>query len=115
MNNILKTLTYILIALLFISMYKDLSVGTTLTPGINNKQSQEEKISKTENITAMKVKVLQGDTLLTIAEEINPQLSNNLNVNKIVEDFKALNPTADPVELQIGEFYSFPIYKREAD
>lgn len=115
MNNIIKTLSYILIALFFISIYKDLSVGTTLTPVNNKKQPQEENISKTENITAMEVKVHQGDTLLTIAEKINPQITNNLDVTKIVEDFKALNPTVDPIELQTGEFYFFPIYEREAD
>ncbi|MGP4107255.1 LysM peptidoglycan-binding domain-containing protein [Virgibacillus sp. L01] len=114
MKNLMKILSYILIALFFISIYKDLSVGTTLTPENNIKQPQVENMVKTENITAMEVKVHQGDTLLTIAEKINPQVTNNLNVNKIVEDFKALNPTTDPVELQPGEFYFFPIYEKEA-
>ncbi len=115
MKSSIKILSYILIALFFMSIYKDLSVGTTLTPENNLKQPQAENIIKTENITAMKVKVHQGDTLLTVAEKINPQLTNNLNVDEIVEDFKALNPTADPVKLQPGEFYYFPIYKKEAD
>ncbi|MBP1947552.1 hypothetical protein [Virgibacillus litoralis] len=115
MNNFFKTIIYILIALFVISIYKDLSIGTTLTSINRNKQPQEEYVTNTKNISAMEVKVNQGDTLLTIVEKINPQLTNNLDVTKIVSDFKALNPTVDPKQLQPNEFYSFPIYEREAD
>ncbi|SDQ49540.1 hypothetical protein SAMN05216232_1815 [Virgibacillus subterraneus] len=115
MNNILKTFIYILIALFFISIYKDLSIGTTLTSINKTKQPQEEYVTNTKNISVMEVKVHHGDTLLTIVEKINPQLTNNLDVTKIVADFKVLNPTVDPKKLQPNEFYSFPIYEKEAD
>lgn len=113
MNSITKTFLCVFIVLFFISIYKDLTVGTSLTS--NNKQHNEEYVTYTRNITTIRVKVNQGDTLLTIVEKLNQQTSDRLNVKQIVSDFKLLNPTEDPMRLISGEYYSFPIYEKEAD
>lgn len=110
-----RALLYIFIALFLISIYKDLTLGTPLNQINHQQQPNERYVTNTKNITAMRVKVQQGDTVITIVEKINNQETTTLDITQIISDFKALNPTEDPIQLKSGEFYSFPIYQREAD
>jgi hypothetical protein len=55
------------------------------------------------------IKVLPGDTVLSITEEINH--IENLNIDKIKKDFTRLNPGVEINALTPHSFYYFPLYK----
>src|SRR5699024_9177704 len=99
MNNITKTLLYIFIILFVISLYKDLTIGTQLHSTDNQQSDKYEKEIK--DINAMRVKVKQGDTVLSIVEQLNNKTINTMDIKQILADFKALNPTvASPKSLK---------------
>ncbi|API90552.1 hypothetical protein J32TS6_01810 [Virgibacillus pantothenticus] len=56
------------------------------------------------------IKVQPDDTVLSIVERINPQLHQDLDVNRILSDFQLSNPNSDPFSLSPGEIYYFPKY-----
>ncbi len=56
------------------------------------------------------IKVQADDTVLSIVERINPQLHQELDVNRILSDFQLSNPNSDPFSLSPGEIYYFPKY-----
>ncbi|WP_121639735.1 hypothetical protein [Virgibacillus sp. Bac330] len=56
------------------------------------------------------VKVQANDTVLSIVEQINPYSQNELNVKRILNDFKLSNPNTDPFSLTPGKIYYFPKY-----
>ncbi|MEF2292043.1 MULTISPECIES: hypothetical protein [Virgibacillus] len=58
------------------------------------------------------VKVEPNDTVLSIVEQINPNIQNELNVKRILNDFKLSNPNADPFSLTTGKIYYFPKYSK---
>ncbi|WP_010097012.1 hypothetical protein [Ornithinibacillus scapharcae] len=104
-----KIIISILIVLLMVSIYKDLTAGTNFS-NINQKENKQPFHSNiSQQFSPIKVKIEQGDTLITIIERLNPSL-NELNMDQIVEDFRYLNPTVDPNQLQINRFYFFPQY-----
>lgn len=105
-----KIIVSILIILFLISIYKDLTLGTNIS---NQKDEENETRIISDNSSqfdAVKVKIEQGDTLLTIIERLNPNI-DNLNMDQLNTDFLYLNPTADPNQLQLNRFYFFPQYK----
>ncbi|SFA70701.1 hypothetical protein SAMN04488072_101139 [Lentibacillus halodurans] len=108
MNSIKKLLLYTFIILFLISVHQDLTVGTPLN---NNLDSQNNPpIVEQENITFIKVQTNTGDTVLSIVEELNKQNNNDLDISQILDDFKALNPGVEPLHIQTGEYYYFPLY-----
>lgn len=108
MTNI-KKLSIILVVLLFIiSIYKDLTIGT---PSDNKYQATDSQVSHSINdFTIIKAKVYSGDNLLSIAEQLNSTRFTQINIEKLIEDFQLVNPTVDPYNLQINNFYYFPLY-----
>ncbi|WP_164668594.1 hypothetical protein [Virgibacillus doumboii] len=115
MNNIKKTLLYMFIILFIISLYKDLTVGTPLN-STNNQYENEYNSEEANDLTVMRVKVQQGETVLSIVEQINQQKINTMDIKQIIADFEALNPTVnDPEKLKTNTFYYFPVYEKEAD
>lgn len=112
MNLIKKSFLYIFIILLLVSIYKDLYYGTIINNQTNDDNSAYTTVNKPHVI---KVKVQQGDTVLSIVEKINETENENLNIEMILEDFQAANPTADPFQLKANAFYYFPLYEKEAE
>ncbi|QKY69472.1 hypothetical protein [Lentibacillus sp. CBA3610] len=108
MNAIKKLLLYTFIILFLISVHKDLTVGTSLNPDTDS-QNQTHMIEQEER-TVLKVQVSTGETVLSIAERINPQDSNHLDISQVLDDFRALNPDVEPTHITPGEYYYFPLY-----
>ncbi|TRM12720.1 hypothetical protein FH966_14015 [Lentibacillus cibarius] len=104
---------YIFIILFCVSIYKDLTIGiipdnTSMNQNIGNKMEEDK-------LTGISMKVDKGDTILSVVEEINDHLGNKLDISEIMADFKTLNPKADPIKIQPGETYYFPVYKKGAE
>lgn len=59
---------------------------------------------------AIKVKVQPGDTVLSLMEKVNNYELDNLDIDKIIADFKQLNPLVNPYDLKINHYYYFPVY-----
>lgn len=92
-----KYFSYLFIGLLMLSILHDISKDTTLP------------VQKNEaGIEMITVKVMPGDTLLSITEEINDFKS--LNLKKIIEDFQHLNPGSNYLSLNVHQYYYFPLY-----
>jgi|SRR5690625_1178971 len=104
---ILKRLLITLcVFLLVMSIYHDLSKN--FTP-LNNLTINERE-NNDVNYTIVQIEVLQGDTLLSINEQLNPQMSYEVDINQIIDDFTTLNPSVDPQHLIVGNKYYFPKY-----
>ncbi|AXI09470.1 hypothetical protein CV093_11910 [Oceanobacillus sp. 143] len=102
-----RLMIYMLFILLCMSIYKDLSIGNL---------SSQENISPLEqsphsDYTITQIKITIGDTVLSVMEKMNVDESNQLDISRIMDDFKQLNPTADPFHLEPNAFYYFPVYK----
>ncbi|GAA0441008.1 MAG: hypothetical protein ACQEWU_12625 [Bacillota bacterium] len=104
MNFLKKAAIWFIIFLFLSSVYKDISNVQT-TPF----QEKESEVLHTDyHVTPIKVQT--GDTVLSIVEEINKHQLNRLNIEKVLIDFQVINPKTDPYQLEIGNFYYFPIY-----
>ncbi|MCT2537576.1 LysM peptidoglycan-binding domain-containing protein [Aquibacillus koreensis] len=120
------------IILLFLSIFKDLTVGTNVehTTTIDSNSSEnvveseqvEEEINDVdkENITeehpttryAVKsYKVRPGETVISIVETFNTDHNSSIKMEVIIADFEKLNPGVNPHEIQPNTNYLFPIYK----
>ncbi|WP_010531008.1 hypothetical protein [Lentibacillus jeotgali] len=108
MNSMKRLLIYFFTILLLVSIYKDLTVGTPIDsrPEIQHDTETVEQ----ESLTAVEVQVNKGDTVLTIVEELNHQNDKELDISQIQADFKALNPNAEPLHIEPGKYYYFPLY-----
>ncbi|SET60911.1 hypothetical protein SAMN05216389_1178 [Oceanobacillus limi] len=103
-----KTLLYVFIILFFISIYKDLTIGIDLQK--ENTQISNSDELDTNDYQAVKIKISSGDTVLSIVEQLNEFNSNTIDVEKILVDFKELNPNINPYKIKSGTFYYFPLY-----
>lgn len=102
MSHFMKKMSiYLLFFLLFLSVYKDLTVGNY---SIGEKK---EFTSPATYSPVIKVKAERGDTVLSIAEQLYNK-GNNLNINQILDDFIKLNPNVDPYHLKPNTSYYFP-------
>lgn len=86
--------------------YADLSSGS-LPAG----QAEQTSVTSREQaaIPFRRVTIAPGDTLLSVAERIN---RSEPDIDRLMKDFAALNPSVDPNRLQIGETYAFPDYNK---
>ncbi|WP_164216128.1 hypothetical protein [Virgibacillus sp. YIM 98842] len=100
-----KVLIYTLIFLFLFSVYKDLNVGSLE----NNINSPSNSVSISD-YNAVYAKVQHGDTILSIVENINGENLNVMDMDRVLEDFKLLNPNVNPYELKAGHYYYFPLY-----
>src|SRR5699024_3675071 len=107
MKLLKKVSIYTFIILLVVSIYKDLSIHSP----ISNQPDDEDELKEMphNNTNVVKVKVQKGETVLSIVERIN-KAEKNLDIEQILDDFKASNPNADPYRLKSDTFYFFPIY-----
>ncbi|MFC7393332.1 hypothetical protein ACFQRG_10175 [Scopulibacillus cellulosilyticus] len=91
------------IGLISWTSYSDITNGTlpSAYKTQNNSQSQID-------INYKKITVNPGDTVLSVVEKINPDKS--LSIEKVMSDFKKLNPGSKPNKIEIGQSYNFPQY-----
>lgn len=106
MQFIKRLSIYLLVTLLFVSIYKDLTIETTKTQH-NIKITQ---INNANEIPRIRIRVEPGDTVLSIVEKFNKNNISKLNITQIITDFEKVNPEADPYKLQPNHFYYFPLY-----
>ncbi|MFD2618292.1 LysM peptidoglycan-binding domain-containing protein [Terrilactibacillus laevilacticus] len=110
----MKQLTFIgFIILLIWTSYTDLTSGTLSTP-TSTAEAQSQQSSANESVKEQKliyktVQVSPGDTLLSISENLNP--TTIPSIERVIQDFKKLNPDVSPTKLKPGQQYNFPIYK----
>ncbi|MFG6114316.1 hypothetical protein ACGTN9_03930 [Halobacillus sp. MO56] len=112
---------FILIILLLVSLYKDLTVGTTI-----NRSESDNKVNTTEDPPPpqadilepplrfnqkVPVKVKAGDTVLSIMEQLHNGVYYH-PMDDMLEDFQQLNPGIDPSSLTIDKVYYFPLYEK---
>src|SRR5690625_2868551 len=104
---ILKSSLFTLgVFLLIMSIYHDLS--KRFIP-LNNFTVNEQE-NNINNYTVVQIEIIPGDTLFSIHEQLNPQISVEVDVNQLIDDFIALNPSIDPEQLVVGKKYYFPKY-----
>ncbi|WP_339193075.1 hypothetical protein NSU02_13650 [Aeribacillus sp. FSL W8-0870] len=82
-------------------IYYDLKNGTLPVSSIQNEQHAEEQF--------MKVKVKEGDTVLSIVEKIHNK-PVPASIEEIIKDFGELNSNEDVYSIQAGKTYKFPLY-----
>src|SRR5690625_6784784 len=98
MNFIKKVSFYMLLLLLLLSIYTDLTTGTS--------QAVDSKALSTQtNYRIIKVKISAGDNVLSVAEQINTEHEMINNVQQIMSDFKNINPQSNPHNLHVGHYY----------
>ncbi|MBB6454291.1 regulator of sigma D [Salirhabdus euzebyi] len=120
-----KLLLFFFLILFVKSIISDLTVGTAVQASPPTKEEHVEKndhvqkdVSQSEldpleeEIKPYEVvirKIQGGDTVLSIAEELNTKISS---IQTLLDDFKDLNPNTDPHQIKIDETYFFPVYKQ---
>ncbi|RBW70538.1 LysM peptidoglycan-binding domain-containing protein [Bacillus taeanensis] len=107
MKNLLKIS---LVGLLLYTIYYDLNIGTLPQPTTASVQKIENprEIKSEQQMTYKEAAVQSGDTVLTIIEKLNGELT--VSINKVVQDFEQLNHGTKPEHIQPGKTYKFPIY-----
>lgn len=107
MSFIKRFSLYIIMILLLISINNDLTIGTFVQKKEKINTNLQQQIKQ---VNAILVRIQPGDTLLSKIEQINPDLPSNLDISKVIIDFRTLNPAADPHHLKADKSYLFPIY-----
>src|SRR5699024_3694730 len=95
MQFIKRLSIYLLLILLFVSIYKDLTIDTTKIKS----KSKITQFTDASEISNIRLRVDPGDTVLSIVEQVN----KDNHISKI-------NPDVDPYELKPNNFYYFPLY-----
>lgn len=93
----------LLFILLIISVVDDLAKQQPTKEGSVRNGRQEK-----QDIGIAHIKIKQGDTVLSVTEEINKL--DNLDIQRIINDFEMLNPGVDTEALLPNSFYYFPLY-----
>ncbi|PAE08970.1 hypothetical protein CHI12_03910 [Terribacillus saccharophilus] len=101
---------------LFMSIWKDLTIGSpvpaTPTETTTEETETDEKQEMTqETFQPVLLQVKQGDTLLSVANELNNH-DLRVTMEQVIVDFEELNPGKDPYALDAGSAYYFPHYPR---
>ncbi|HET7628448.1 MAG TPA: hypothetical protein VFK44_08670 [Bacillales bacterium] len=103
--------TFCFCLLVAYTAYYDITYGTIPTSH-NAGGAETSTAARTENeeerIPATSWKVHPGETVLSISEKLNGNAK--ASIEKIVSDFKKLNPGVNVHQLQIGKTYRFPVY-----
>ncbi|WP_217586721.1 hypothetical protein [Lentibacillus saliphilus] len=106
MGQFIKRMTvYVFLYLLVTSVYHDITTGTGFEQ--NTTEPSSPSSSTIDDQSVVKVKIRPGDTVLSIMEQIHSD-SNKIEIDTIIEDFRKLNPKADPYHLKVGNVYYFP-------
>ncbi|WP_087971691.1 hypothetical protein [Oceanobacillus rekensis] len=109
MNTLKRFLLYIFIILLFISIYQDIFMKPNSTPVKND----IEKLMINESYSIAHVKVLPGDTVLSVIETLNQDYLGRMDLQSLLNHFEQLNPTTDPHKIEPYKIYYFPVYREQ--
>lgn len=99
-----RSILLIVIILLLISIYHDLQKDLTI-------HDKPKTVMMNKHFTVVKMKVMPGDTILTLIEQVNDDSLEQFNVEKLISDFKTVNPHLKSNELSVNEYYYVPVYK----
>ncbi|MDM5331000.1 hypothetical protein [Neobacillus sp. CF12] len=93
-------------------IYIDLTAGTLPTDKTQMPIETVATIANPENkMDTFEAEVEPGETLISIVENhIDRPLP--VSIDKLIEDFKSLNPGKTPEKIQIGSSYQFPDYSK---
>ena len=93
-------------------IYIDLTAGTLPTDKTQMPIETVATIANPENkMDTFEAEVEPGETLISIVENhIDRPLP--VSIDKLIEDFKSLNPGQTPEKIQIGSSYQFPDYSK---
>ena len=91
----------LLFILLIISVVDDLSKQQPINDSFI-------KVQEDNDTGIAHIKIKQGDTVLSVTEEINDL--DYLDIQQIINDFEKLNPGVDTESLLPNSFYYFPLY-----
>lgn len=100
-----KSIALIGTILLLLSIYHDLQ---------KDKMVRDEILSVTfndETMFVVKKRVKPGDTMLSLVEEVNGGKLHQFDIDKIMNDFKNVNPNLKSNALTVNEYYYVPLYK----
>ncbi|MCM2677820.1 hypothetical protein [Alkalicoccobacillus plakortidis] len=117
---------FICIALFIVlaGVVADLRTGSLPDQSVKNstrpvQTSSGQKAIETEVVeettteeTSQEVIVEPGHTVLSVIEHLH-QGPVPVSIQQIIDDFKELNGSLEPDEIQIGKTYLFPIYEKE--
>ncbi|PEJ56937.1 MULTISPECIES: hypothetical protein [unclassified Bacillus (in: firmicutes)] len=93
-------------------IFFDLNVGTIPTQHIATVAKASKSETKTSSLPKYeKIQVKNGDTVLGIIEDLNPDFSQP--ISQITKDFTDLNDGLLPTKIQSGKSYKFPIYSSQ--
>lgn len=98
-----RILSLLLIMLIGVGIYFDLTIGSLPKKEIAEKQT---------TIPYQEVTVQAGFTVLSIVEHLHDG-PVPATIQQIIADFKTLNPNIDPEEIQVGQTYLFPVYSEQ--
>lgn len=107
MKLIKKCCFFIIIVLFLTSIYKDLHLNIT---GIHDMDRASDTVIN--NTEVIKIKVKEGETVLSITEKINHFEKEQINIKQIMLDFEEANPNVNPYRLKANRFYYFPLYSK---
>lgn len=104
MHPFKKFLLSILIILVLISIFQDLS-------NINNNDFTEEPNIQSQHsqFNIIPVKVMPGDTVLSIIESLHQGRTSEAKIDQLLKEFRNLNPTTEPTEIRVDHVYYFPL------
>src|SRR5699024_5155313 len=109
MQFIKRLSIYLLLILLFVSIYKDLTIDTTKIK--SKSKSKITQFTDASEISSIRIRVDPGDTVLSIVEQVNKDNHiSKINITQIISDFEKINPDVDPYEIKPNNFYYFPLY-----
>lgn len=109
-----KILYFFGVLLVIYIIFFDLNVGTIPTKHIASVATESKSKSiKTTNSDQKfeKIQVKNGDTVLGIIEEINPDFDQP--ISQLTKDFSKLNNGLSPTKIQAGKAYKFPVYSSQ--
>lgn len=106
MNFIKKSIIYITILLLCASVYNDLMAGSV----VRNESTNEEVLQPSDK-KIVRIQILPGDNVLSVTEKYNS--FESIDIERVIEDFKILNPDAHPYQLKAYKYYYFPVYQKK--
>ncbi|WP_430785234.1 hypothetical protein VBD025_10585 [Virgibacillus flavescens] len=104
MNFFKKSILYIILLLVCASVYNDLMTGS-----VSQSKPMNEEITHSSEKKIIRIQILPGDNVLSVTEKYNSFKS--IDIERVIEDFKKLNPHAHPYQLEAYKYYYFPLYQ----
>lgn len=99
-----KWILFLLFCLIIYTSYLDLSQGTLSSHDATNDVVKNEQ-------PHLEVVVQHGETVLSVLERMHGTLP--VSIDKALQDFIELNPKVDPIAIEAGKKYKFPVYDEE--